>query len=154
MIGADVPVCLAVSAAYMRGTGDEIIKLPNWPPCPIVLVNPGVPLATKDVFAGLDIPFSPPLVRSYMPPQDIVRYIEWMWQFTNSLTDTAKGLCPEISDIIKAFIQQKGCKLTRMTGSGATCFGLFESISMAEKAAEDIKRSYPEWWVAAGTLNE
>ena len=154
IIGADVPVCLPVSAAYMRGTGEDIIKIPNWPPCPVVLVNPGVQLSTKDVFQALDIPFSPPLVRSYMPPQDIHEYIEWLWQFTNTLTDTAKKQCPAIGNVIRAFIQQKGCRLTRMSGSGATCFGLFEHKSTAAAAAKEIKKNHPDWWVAAGMLNE
>lgn len=147
-LGADVPVCLHGRAAMMGGIGEQISPLPPLPPFWLVLVNPGVSLATKDVFAALAGQFGPavPLERQPDSAADLAILLRAR---RNDLEAPARFLAPEIDPVLAAIRAQAGCLLARLSGSGATCFGLFTEKRDAEFAARNIGRAYPKWWAAA-----
>lgn len=154
-LGADVPVCLLASAAFMTGIGERVTPLPPLPPVAIVLVNPGVPLATASVFRALaatQLSDSTPRTGapgSFASAADLVASIARM---PNDLEPTARRLCPVIGDIEAALAAQPGCLLQRLSGSGPTAYGLFGSRIKAERAAAAIARAKPAWWTAAAVL--
>jgi 4-diphosphocytidyl-2-C-methyl-D-erythritol kinase len=153
--GADVPVCLDPRPRIMRGIGEVLSAPLSLPSLPAVLVNPGVALATKAVFAawkpaaalpsGLD-----PAVNSEPVGRD------WLLQHlsaqANDLEEPAIALAPAIADVLAALRKLSGCELARMSGSGATCFGLFAMAAAAAAAAEKLRGQFPQWWVQAVTL--
>lgn len=150
-IGADVLVCLASKARIMQGAG-EILSAPvALPVLPAVLVNPGVPLATRDVFARLS------LRRSASPaparvPQAFEGLLAWLAARGNDLTDAAIAGAPVIADVLAGLGALPGARLARMSGSGATCFALFGTDGEAEAAARRLQAAHPAWWVAATPL--
>jgi 4-diphosphocytidyl-2-C-methyl-D-erythritol kinase len=151
-LGADVPVCLTGRPARMTGVGEVVDVLDDpLPEAALVLVNPGVSLPTPAVFAALDrrdnTPM-PPLPR-FRDAADLVRYLSTT---RNDLEPTATRLAPVIGTVRAALSAQAGCLLSRMSGSGATCFGLFFSLDEAHHAASSIKSAYPAWWTAAAWL--
>jgi 4-diphosphocytidyl-2-C-methyl-D-erythritol kinase len=147
-LGADVPVCLFGRAAVMTGIGEQIAPLPPLPPVWLVLVNPGVALATKDVFSALAGQFGPsmPLERRPDSAADLAILLRAR---RNDLEAPARFLAPEIDPVLAALKAQNGCLLARLSGSGATCFGLFAEKRDADFAARNLTRAYPKWWVAA-----
>lgn len=150
-LGADVPMCLAARPLVARGIGDEVETLDDFPALSVVLVNPGVPLATGAVFANLDTPSNPP-----MPHLDAAgggeRLISWLTQSRNDLEAPALSLVPQIGDALRA-LRNGGAKLARMSGSGATCFGIFDDEDLARRAADAIAQSEPGWFVTATTTD-
>jgi 4-diphosphocytidyl-2-C-methyl-D-erythritol kinase len=147
-LGADVPVCLRSHAAMMTGIGDGLAPPPPLPPFWLVLANPGVALATRDVFAALGGRFSPPQPFERRPGSaaDLAILLRAR---RNDLEAPARFLAPEIDPVLAALAAQGGCLLARLSGSGATCFGLFAGQREAEIAARSLARAYPRWWVAA-----
>lgn len=147
-LGADVPVCLFGRAAMMTGIGEQIVAQPALPPFWLVLANPGVALATKDVFAALDGRFGSPMPLDRRPDSaaDLAILLRAR---RNDLEAPARFLAPEIDPVLAALKAQSGCLLARLSGSGATCFGLFAEKRHAEIAARNMSRAYPKWWVAA-----
>ncbi len=146
-LGADVPVCLAGQPARMTGIGERLAPL-RLPPFWMVLVNPGLPVPTGAVFAGLDRADNPPLPDP--PPfADAAALFAWLAATRNDLEAPARALAPCLTTVLAALAAQPGCALARMSGSGATCFGLFAAEAPARTAAEAIARSEPAWWVAA-----
>lgn len=151
-LGADVPVCLDCRPARLRGIGDILDPAPLMNEVPIVLVNPGKPCFTKDVFRSLNCPFKEPIdLPDALPSFDAL--IDFLNQQNNDLHDVACHFVPEISNALHALNAQTGCALARLSGSGPTCFGLFEDKGDARKAADTIAEENPDWWVKAGTLN-
>lgn len=147
-LGADVPVCLFGRAAMMTGIGEQIVAQPALPAFWLVLVNPGVALATQDVFTALAGQFGPsmPLERRPDSAADLAILLRAR---RNDLEAPARFLAPEIDPVLAALKAQNGCLLARLSGSGATCFGLFAAKRDAEFAARNLSRAYPKWWVAA-----
>jgi 4-diphosphocytidyl-2-C-methyl-D-erythritol kinase len=147
-LGADVSVCLLGRAAMMTGIGDQIVAQPALPAFWLVLVNPGVALATPDVFAALAGQFGPsmPLERRPDSAADLAILLRAR---RNDLEAPARFLAPEIDPVLAALKAQNGCLLARLSGSGATCFGLFTAKRDAEFAARNLSRAYPKWWTAA-----
>ena len=148
-LGADVPVCLDQRAARMEGIGEELTPAPVLPPCGMMLVNCGRSVSTPQVFRTRAPVFTP---RAVLPPQwntlaDMVRDLSAQ---TNDLQDAACAICPEITTVLEALRAAPGCRLARMSGSGATCFALFDS-PVAARAAQDVVRR-DGWWVWAGDL--
>lgn len=145
MLGADVPVCLRQMACRMEGVGERITPLAALPQPAIVLVNPLRACATADVFASLGL----------MPGQthgsglEIADPASWR----NDLTGPAIKVLPVISDILTLLGGTPGVIAARMSGSGATCFGLARSYEDAEGAAGKIRADHPNWWVMAARLN-
>ncbi len=149
-LGADLPVCLAGQAARMQGIGEALAPL-ALPPFWIVLVNPGVPVATAAVFAGLADRNNPP-----MPTPPDLRNGDTLFAFLagqrNDLEAPAVAVAPAIRKVLHAVAAQDACVLARMSGSGATCFGLFATEPPALAAADEIRRAEPTWWVAAAPV--
>ncbi|MEP3524572.1 MAG: 4-(cytidine 5'-diphospho)-2-C-methyl-D-erythritol kinase [Hyphomicrobiales bacterium] len=152
-LGADVPVCMNTKAVRMRGIGEEISDIPTLPQLYIVLVNPGVGVSTPAIFKALHDKNNPALsnypAEGWLIASDI---FDWLQQNRNDLESTAAKLCPEIKECLDTIAHLKGAQLHRMSGSGATCFGLFESKSEAHEAATQLKTEQPNWWVMASPL--
>jgi 4-diphosphocytidyl-2-C-methyl-D-erythritol kinase len=144
--GADVPVCLDPRPRLMRGIGDVLSAALDLAPLPAVLVNPGVALATKDVFRALTLP------ASNASADDIEPTFPSIASGTNDLEPAAIALQPVIADVLAALRESGGCRLARMSGSGATCFGLFDSAGAAAAAADSLNAAHANWWVRATTL--
>ena len=149
-LGADVPVCLAGQSCRMAGIGDQISPI-ALPPAHLVLVNPGVGLSTAAVFGALLCRDNPPLPPA-APMPDAVALAAYLGHCRNDLEAPALSLVPQIGAVLAALQGQKGCLLARMSGSGATCFGLFASASAAVAAATALRAQSAAWWVQATTM--
>lgn len=149
-LGSDVPACLHGTPVYACGRGEILTDAENIPTLHAVLVNPGMPLATKDVFAHYAQ--SQP---NYSAPHFYTQgdFTTWLRDGRNDLETSAIALCPTIAKVMAALREQKGCMLARLSGSGATCFGLFETAAQAQNAAEILTDTTPAWWVRAATLH-
>jgi 4-diphosphocytidyl-2-C-methyl-D-erythritol kinase len=153
--GADVPVCLEARPRIMRGVGDILSEPLALPEMPVLLVNPGVAVATKEVFAGwASGPVSSAAVElsalgKLSTPENL---LEFLVAQSNDLERPAIALAPVIADVLSALAVLPGCNLARMSGSGATCFGLFASASAAAEAGKALSKGHPQWWVCATTL--
>ncbi|MEK9969407.1 MAG: 4-(cytidine 5'-diphospho)-2-C-methyl-D-erythritol kinase [Ferrovibrio sp.] len=146
-LGADIPVCLFGRAAVMTGMGEQIAPLPPLPPFWLVLANPGVALATRDVFSALAGQFGPPMPLERRP-ESAADLAILLRARRNDLEAPARFLAPEIDPVLAALKAQAGCLLARLSGSGATCFGMFAEKRDADFAARNLARAYPKWWVA------
>jgi 4-diphosphocytidyl-2-C-methyl-D-erythritol kinase len=149
-VGADVPVCLSSRARIMRGVGEELLEPLDLPKLPALLVNPGAPLSTRDVFARLGGKFSKP--SSAEVPRNFAVLLEWLGQHGNDLTPSAIACVPVIADVLSALSAMPGARLVRMSGSGSTCFALFASAGEAAAAAQRLKTERKDWWVHPTTL--
>lgn len=152
-LGADVPVCLGNRAARMRGIGDEITPLRDLPPLHAVLVNPGIAVPTREVFAALDSKTNPPMPETLPEMTDSGALTDWIRGMRNDLQAPAIAAQPRIAQVLNAIAVTGGCQLARMSGSGATCFGLYATAETAGAAAGRLSESFPAWWVAKTTLN-
>jgi 4-diphosphocytidyl-2-C-methyl-D-erythritol kinase len=150
LTGADVPVCLDPRARMMRGIGEVLSAPLALEKLPAVLVNPGVFVPTKDVFAKLAAPQSP-AVKTNNPAAAEAGMAE-IRSGRNDLEPAAIALQPVIADVLAALRASARCRLARMSGSGATCFALFESGRAAIAAARALRAEHPRWWVRATTL--
>lgn len=151
-IGADVPACLRCMPVRMTGIGDILDPVANLPEIPVVLVNPGKHCATPEVFRRFIGPMrmAKPLPDSLTTPRGLIDFLK---NQDNDLTPAACEIVPEIEEAIGLLSAQEGCGLARMSGSGATVFGLFESMDDAEYAIAAIANARPGWWVRGGTIN-
>ncbi|MEJ0075609.1 MAG: 4-(cytidine 5'-diphospho)-2-C-methyl-D-erythritol kinase [Alphaproteobacteria bacterium] len=153
--GADVPVCLEPRARMMRGIGEILSDPMTLPELAAVLVNPGVAVPTKDVFAALAAPalIGPPQPDEFIAiDTDAASLIPLLAGRRNDLQAPAIRKQPVIADVLRALVGAPNCLLARMSGSGATCFGLFGSSGTAEEAARRMQAAHPAWWVRATTL--
>ncbi len=150
-LGADLPVCIEGRAVRMEGMGETLTALPDMPDFFAVLVNPGAGLSTAQVFRALIAHANTPLAPL---PQgsDPARWTEFLSRSRNDLEAPAIRLMPEIADVLRALRAGKGCVLARMSGSGATCFGLYDSAEDANGAAHTLGQQHPRWWVRATRL--
>lgn len=143
-LGADVPACVESVTCIGRGTGTELEKIESdLAGTPVLLVNPRIPLSTGPVFTAWDGHDRGPL------PQGSVREIALAGR--NDLEAPAIELCPEIGKILSVLAGTEAF-LSRMSGSGATCFALFDSEEKAGQAAGSIMALHPEWWILQGKL--
>jgi 4-diphosphocytidyl-2-C-methyl-D-erythritol kinase len=155
-LGADVPVCLAGVASFFGGIGEEVAAAGFLPNIHVVLVNPGVPLATASVFRARaqttgGTTYSAPARWTEAVP-DAATLAGLLAKRSNDLSGAAIGLLPVIADVLAALEQQPPCLLARLSGSGATCFGLFAERGAAREAAAAIADAHRQWWVVATTL--
>lgn len=150
-LGADVPVCLANRPCFMGGVGEILTEAPPLPAAWVVLVNPGVGVPTPEVFKARHGGFSAP-ARFEAPPADLTALVALLQERRNDLTAPAVFLCPVIEDALNALQNTPGCRLARMSGSGATCFGLFADETAAKAAAAALTEANPDWWVKAGRM--
>jgi 4-diphosphocytidyl-2-C-methyl-D-erythritol kinase len=153
--GADVPVCLDPRPRIMRGIGEVLSGPLALPPLPAVLVNPGVALATKSVFAGWKPTLSPAAAlddTAIGRLTDSEELLHFLAAQSNDLESPAIGLRPVVADALAALRALGGCGLARMSGSGATCFGLFASADEAAAAEKFLSIKQPGWWIKTTTL--
>jgi 4-diphosphocytidyl-2-C-methyl-D-erythritol kinase len=150
-IGADVPVCLDPRTRIMRGVGDLLSEPLALPAMPAVLVNPGVPVPTRDVFtafAGRE----GSKVQVGMPPGEREAAFDFLARYDNDLTQPAIACAPVITEVLMALRALPGARLARMSGSGSTCFALFPSPGEAGAAARRLQAAHKDWWVAAAVI--
>jgi len=146
-LGADVPMCLAGRAALASGVGERLAPAPPLPSCAILLVNPRMALPTPDVFKARRGAFSEP--RPLHPWTDLESFAAALAERGNDLTDAAITLRPVVADVLAFLRKGDGAYHTGMSGSGATCFALYESVELANRAAARLPTS---WWHHAGKL--
>jgi 4-diphosphocytidyl-2-C-methyl-D-erythritol kinase len=149
--GADVPVCLNPCTRLMRGIGDILSAPLDLPRLFALLVNPGVAVATRDVFAGLTMP-SATNTAPTPPPQQAAALFAEIAAGRNDLEAPAIELEPVIAEALATLRKLSGSRLARMSGSGATCFALFNSTRAASAAARALRVGHPDWWVRATVL--
>jgi len=162
LTGADVPVCVNSRSCVMTGVGETLQPL-SLPKIPCVMVNPGVPVATKDVFKALGlrngellVGATDVLLRDRSWPDEEASLEDWVEALaasSNDLEAPAMRVQPVIGKVIAALNATNGAWLARMSGSGATCFAIYENTAEAGRAAEKLRRDHPGWWVHAGTLS-
>jgi 4-diphosphocytidyl-2-C-methyl-D-erythritol kinase len=153
-LGADVPVCLSGRPAHMRGIGEIVEPLSApLPPAWLVLANPGVAVSTPAIFRALTHKTSPPLTELPGSWPDVRALAQFLSAQRNDLAPAACALAPVITETLTALAATPGCALARMSGSGATCFGLFASEAAAKTAAEVLRRAHPNWWTASASLS-
>ena len=151
-LGADVPVCLHGYAAFVSGIGERLGPAPHLPDAYLVLANPGVELSTGVVFKALDGRISGPAARWDAPPSDAGALARHLARDGNDLEGPARRLRPEVDSVLTTLAARPGCLIARMSGSGATCFGLFAEAGSAEAAAAQLAADRPGWWVRAARL--
>jgi 4-diphosphocytidyl-2-C-methyl-D-erythritol kinase len=147
--GADVPVCLDPRARRMRGIGEVLCEPLDLSSMPAVLINPGAALATKDVFAALNAPSVGRATQLVSPDKGL---LDEIIEGGNDLEAAAIELAPVIADVLGVLRAQPGCRLARMSGSGASCFALFDSKGAASTAGRKLRIRYPSWWSRATRL--
>lgn len=150
-LGADVPVCLAGRSSFMGGIGEEIAPVGALPPAYLLLVNPGIATPTPAVFKARQGAFSPG-GRWLEPPKDVAALAEVLRSRGNDLTDAAITVTPVIRDVLDAIAQTESCLLSRLSGSGATCFGLYAGAAEAEAARKAVLQAHPGWWAVAARI--
>jgi 4-diphosphocytidyl-2-C-methyl-D-erythritol kinase len=154
-LGADVPACLKSRALVMGGIGESVRPLRRLAPLHAVLVNPGPPLSTASVFQTLAAPPVPEGARPLDWPEAIETLGDLMTLIAdrpNDLEAPARRLLPVIGTVLDRLAALPGCRLARMSGSGPTCFGLFDTPKAAATAAAALARAQPDWWVRAVLL--
>lgn len=148
-LGADVAVCVGQRSSHMRGIGENLapLKAEQRPRFELVLANPGLPVSTPQVFHALenaDQSALPPFPR----PAGHETWLSWLNGTRNDLYKPACKLCPEIGTVTSE-LEQQGAQISRMSGSGGTCFGIFDNQDAAETAAHALQETHPDWWICA-----
>jgi 4-diphosphocytidyl-2-C-methyl-D-erythritol kinase len=160
LTGADVPVCLSSRACVMTGVGETLQPL-DLPKMPCLLVNPRVPVATSEVFSALGLRSgemrvgAADVMRALAWPQADASFHDWLDSLaagSNDLEAPAMRIQPVIAKVLSALRATAGARLARMSGSGATCFAIFDNDADARRAAQRVQADQPLWWVHAGTL--
>lgn len=156
-LGGDVPVALAAKPSLMRGEGERVQPFPDLPPIYAILVNPGVPCPTGPVFRDHDTAGGGAGFREIDPPADFSdarALANWLRGQRNDLEPPAIARVPEIGAALEFLRAQPGALLARMSGSGATCFALFETLALAERATAVLasQKNTAHWWSSASRL--
>ena len=145
-LGADIPACLLSEPCFVGGVGELVEPVPGFPSVPILLVNPGEALATASVFAGTKQEFSKKS-RFETIPDSVDGLVSALKSSRNDLERSAIELCPAVAEVLQAIRATDGCRLARMSGSGATCFGLYSDVMEAREAAKSLRQR--GWWSEA-----
>lgn len=147
-LGSDIPVCVEAAASFMEGRGEILRAAQAMPRIAMLLVNPGVAVPTKDVFAALEtrsgVEMALPQGR-FSDTADLLRFLETT---RNDLEPPARTLQPVIGTVLTAIAALPGALFTRMSGSGATCFGIFPDDDCCVRAAKALKAAHADWWIA------
>lgn len=144
-LGSDVPVCLGGVPAIMRGVGDQLTPVDLRTPAFVVLINPGIPLPTADVYRQFRGAFDSAM--DVKPIRSFEEMAAMCARTSNRLEPAAISLCPVIAEQLAALREADGCFVARMAGSGATCFGLFEHAANAKAATEILRARFPQAWI-------
>ncbi len=159
--GADIPVCVASRACIMAGVGENLTPL-ALPQLACVLVNPRVAVATKDVFTALGLRSGElrvgvsEMLEAITLPQAGASAEDWIIELSGGVNDLeapAMKIQPVIGEVLAALRKTEGVRLARMSGSGATCFALYDDNDAARSAAQALTRAHSAWWVHAGVLS-
>lgn len=150
-LGADVPVCLDGAASFVGGIGEDLAPARGLPPAWLLLANPKIATPTPAVFKARQGPFSKP-ARWSEPPRDFADFAARLQSSANDLTEAAISVTPAIRDVLAALAALPGCVLARLSGSGATCFGLFADEAGARAAESELRGARPDWWVTAAPI--
>lgn len=150
-LGADLPVCMFARASRMSGIGD-VVSAVTVPRIYMVLVSPNVPIATAQVFKALQNKENTAMLAELPKWRDAFDFCRWLAEQRNDLEPAARTLVPDIGEVLGQISATSGCLLARMSGSGATCFGLFASAAEAAAAAAMIGKAHGSWWVASAGL--
>lgn len=151
-LGADVPVCYLGLSAVARGIGEILTPVDHLPEMYVVLANPGVAVATGAIFKRLSS-FDKPVSEKFAhESHSFGHFVELLGGAFNTLERPALEVEPTISTVLDALRATAGCALARMSGSGATCFGLFEDPHMARVASEQLRITHPDWWISHGRI--
>ena len=151
-LGADVPMCLISQPLRARGIGEKIELLDDLPRLPTVLVNPLRAVATPDVFKALETRANPPMPDTLPAFSTAADLADWLSSQRNDLQAAAEAILPAIGAVTAALAACDGALMARMSGSGATCFGIYRDREAAMSAAERIAAEHPDWWVQSGIL--
>ncbi len=146
--GADIPVCIESQARYMRGVGEKLSDPAKLPDFHILLINPRKSISTPEIFRALNYPKGtrenpPPELSDNLSAQEMAKALKTL---TNDLQAPAESLIPEITVILHFLLVEDACLFHRMSGSGATCFGLFENATEGQQALQRLKAEHPHWW--------
>ncbi len=150
-LGADVPVCVRQEPVRMSGIGEQLSPLPALPSFWMVLVNAGEAVPTGAVFSNMAL-------RNYAPVSPVSRFadaaelFDYLAEQRNDMQVAAIGISPAIGAVLDAIAGTEGCALSRMSGSGGTCFGLYATESEARTAARSLSGAHPDWWVVAAPV--
>jgi 4-diphosphocytidyl-2-C-methyl-D-erythritol kinase len=151
-LGADLPVCMGARTQRMSGIGEVLEDVSGLPPLDILLVNPGVSVSTPSVFRSLERRDNPAMEAEFPGWEDAKAFCEWLKAQRNDMQAAAGALEPVIGEVLGA-LQGTGCLHAGMSGSGATCYALFEADGVSAKAARKaLKTAHPEWWCASGQV--
>ncbi|MAQ84412.1 MAG: 4-(cytidine 5'-diphospho)-2-C-methyl-D-erythritol kinase [Maritimibacter sp.] len=148
-LGADVPVCLAARPARMSGIGEQVDPLPSLPLFGMVLANPRVSVPTGAVFSALSSRDNAPMPARLPDWADARAFARWLGEQRNDMEGPARGIAPAIGVTLSRLGATDDCLLARMSGSGATCFALYETLTEAQAAADTLTKLHPDWWIAA-----
>lgn len=151
-LGADVPVCLRSETAHMTGIGEDVTLMPGLGQLHALLVNPRIAISTAAIFKAFD--GSPDIRETPRPMKTEGDLLSRALDGRNDLESIAIAQSPIIGDVLRLLASQNGCQLARMSGSGATCYGLFENDNMLRKAEAAIRRHAPEWWCCTVMLGD
>lgn len=154
-LGADVPMCLHSRSAWVAGVGERVAPLAQMPALDLLLINPRRPLSTADVFGA----FTPASVLDEGDGKPsgfatTAAVLSFLAERRNDLTDAARTLCPPIADVLDVLERQTGCGLARMSGSGTTCFAIFDDEDACASAGRAIAAQHSDWWVQATKTRE
>jgi 4-diphosphocytidyl-2-C-methyl-D-erythritol kinase len=150
-LGADIPMCLGSKALFVGGIGEDLANAPKMPKAGILLANPLKPLSTPTVFKERSGPFTP-ANRFNTEIRDVEHLAGLLSTRTNDLAATARRVEPQVGQVLDVLFNFPNALLTRMSGSGGTCFSLFKDIDTAEQVASSLQESHPDWWVKAAPL--
>ncbi len=151
-LGADVPACMAQAPTRMSGIGEKLVALPAMPNFWIVLANAGQGVETGAVFGAMKSRDNAGLSDIPESFQTVDNLFDYLRAQRNDMQAAAIEKCPIIADVLAAISATRNCALSRMSGSGGTCFGLFESEVDAVAAANEVRRSNPNWWVVSAEV--
>ena len=149
-LGADVPVCLSSQTARMSGVGEDLAAVSSLPEFWLLLVNPGRPVSTPDVFGRLAKKQNDPMTSPDLGC--FGDFVDWLDDMRNDLEAPAIEVEPQIATVLSSIRSLPGCALARMSGSGATCYGIFERQEQALNARAALSEAKPMWWCVAAPV--
>jgi len=150
-LGADLPVCLFARAALMSGIGEVISPVKKIPSLGMLLVNPGITVSTQEIFRNLG-PVVPQIDIPDMEGLSNTAFVQMLKECRNDLQAGAVRVAPSILCVLAKLEGLDACLLSRMSGSGATCFGLFDTVEQAELAKDILQKTEPRWWLSVSHI--
>ena len=150
-LGADVPACLMRRPVWMEGVGEKMMRLPDMPDLHMVLVTPAVATPTPEVFRQFRGKISPP-IQFIGRRKSMGEWIADLKLYRNDLTEAAIAVSPDIKIALQSIRETSGCQVARLSGSGATCFGIYDTDAAAKAAVNKLRQQHPDWWITAAGL--